>query len=401
MPVNGNGQYASGPFTTTQAGTFRWVAQYSGDANNNGVATACNDPEESVVVTTGPGPVTPTIVTTASPTVAVGGQVTDTATLSGGNNPTGTITFNLFGPNDATCTGPTAFISNRSVSGNGQYVSEPFTTTQAGTFRWRAGYSGDANNNPVSTACNDANESVVVTPASTSSTSSSTSSTSSTSTSSSTTSSSTSTSTSSSSTSTSTSTTTSSTTTTTTTPPPTTPTSSSTTSSTTTTTTSTTTPAGPPATTATTQGLVAATSTTAAPRAPSVQVIPNQGTPGQEAVLSGTGFGSNDALTATFNSTPVVIATFRANAAGAFSVTIRIPSDATPGLHTIVVTGASGRSASTPFTVVARLTTGPVPTAGAPLARTGWPLRDPVALAALLLVVGHFALMFGKRRRIR
>ncbi len=417
VTVNGNGQYASGPFTTTQAGTFRWVAQYSGDANNNAVTTACNDPNESVVVTAGPGPVTPTIVTTASPTVAVGGQVTDTATLSGGNNPTGTITFNLFGPDDATCAGPTAFINNQPVSGNGQYTSGPFTTTEAGTFRWRAGYSGDANNNPVSTACNDADESVVVTPASTSSTSSSTSSSSTSSTSSSTTSSSTSstsststsstssststssTSTSSTSTSTTSTSTTTSSTTTTTTPPP----GDTTTTSTSTTTTSTTTPGGTQGTTTTTggPGLVAATSTTAAPTAPSVQVNPNQGTAGQQVVLSGSGFGSNDALTATFNSDPVVVATFRANAAGAFSVTIRIPADATPGLHTIVVTGASGRSASAGFTVLARSVASPAPTPTSPLARTGSALRDPLSAAAVLLVLGNCALLSGKRRRNR
>jgi hypothetical protein len=54
------------------------------------------------------------------------------------------------------------------VNGDGDYVSDPFTTAAEGTYRWIASYSGDASNNTVSGACNDANESVVVGPAGTS-----------------------------------------------------------------------------------------------------------------------------------------------------------------------------------------------------------------------------------------
>jgi hypothetical protein len=126
-----------------------------------------------------------------------------------------------------------------------------------------------------------------------------------------------------------------------------------------------------------------------------VQVSPTQGNPGQSVVLSGSGFGANEPLTATFNTDPVVVATFRANAAGAFSVTVRIPADATAGAHTFVVTGASGRSASTPFTVLA--TVGERPPSS-PLARTGSALRDPLLLAALLLALGNGALLFSRRR---
>ena len=47
----------------------------------------------------------------ASPSVQVGGQISDTATLAGGANPTGDITFTLFGPDNATCTGDPIFTS--------------------------------------------------------------------------------------------------------------------------------------------------------------------------------------------------------------------------------------------------------------------------------------------------
>jgi hypothetical protein len=159
-PVTGNGVYTSDPFTPTAPGTYRWVAAYSGDLLNNAVTTACNDPSETVTVAGGP-PV-PTLTTTASPAVPLGGQLTDTANLSGGNNPTGTITFTLFGPNDTPCGGPPPFSSTKPVSGNGTYTSDPFTVTQPGTYRWVASYSGDANNGPVTTACGDPAETVTV-----------------------------------------------------------------------------------------------------------------------------------------------------------------------------------------------------------------------------------------------
>jgi hypothetical protein len=59
-----------------------------------------------------------TLTTTASPDVALGRQVSDTATLAGGVSPTGTITFRLFGPGNATCSGTPAFTSTKQVSAN-------------------------------------------------------------------------------------------------------------------------------------------------------------------------------------------------------------------------------------------------------------------------------------------
>jgi len=94
----------------------------------------------------------------------LGGAISDSATLSGGTNPTGTITFNLYGPNDATCTGAVIFTSTVTVAGNGSYASTPvFTPTATGTYRWIANYSGDANNAATANGCNGVNENVVVT----------------------------------------------------------------------------------------------------------------------------------------------------------------------------------------------------------------------------------------------
>ena len=117
-----------------------------------------SDAKYTVVV-----PRSPFITTQASATTPVGGSISDSATLINAATPTGTITFKVFGPDDTTCGGAAVFTSTKNVAGAGSYTSDSFTPTAAGTYRWVATYSGDANNNPAAGACNAANESVVVT----------------------------------------------------------------------------------------------------------------------------------------------------------------------------------------------------------------------------------------------
>ena len=163
VPVVGNGTYVSGSFTPVLAGIYRWIANYSGDANNNGTANACNAANENMVVVP-VGVAITTLTTQALPAVALGGAITDTATLSGGAAPTGTITFDLYGPDNLTCTGAAIFTSTVPVNGNGAYLSASFTPTTEGTYRWIANYSGDANNSATANTCNAANENAVVAP---------------------------------------------------------------------------------------------------------------------------------------------------------------------------------------------------------------------------------------------
>ena len=105
----------------------------------------------------------PAIATAASPSVTLGGQVTDTAVVSGRVNPVAgaTVDFLLYGPDDATCAGaPDVPVTGAAGGRERGRDSEPFTPAAPGTYRWRAFYSGDANNEPVSGACDDANENV-------------------------------------------------------------------------------------------------------------------------------------------------------------------------------------------------------------------------------------------------
>jgi hypothetical protein len=108
------------------------------------------------------------IVTAASPNAGVGGPLIDQAGVTGMVSATagGTIFFSLYGPDDATCAGPPAFTNIQPATPAGTVAtatSDPFVPTVAGTYRWVAEYSGDANNLPINGLCNAANESVTVT----------------------------------------------------------------------------------------------------------------------------------------------------------------------------------------------------------------------------------------------
>jgi hypothetical protein len=77
--------------------------------------------------------------------------------------PGATVTFSLYGPDDATCAGAPVFTTTVDYPvGGGAVNSGPFTPTAAGTYRWIAVYSGDANNAGSAGACNDTNESTPV-----------------------------------------------------------------------------------------------------------------------------------------------------------------------------------------------------------------------------------------------
>src|SRR5207247_1973047 len=128
-------------------------ASYSGDTNNAAIATACNDPGETSVITQA----TPVLTTAATPTALVGGSISDTANLAGGFGTLGgTITFTLYGPNDATCGSAAIFTNTKAVvssgGGTGTATSDPFTPSQAGTYRWRASGRAHVNNAVTRTA---------------------------------------------------------------------------------------------------------------------------------------------------------------------------------------------------------------------------------------------------------
>ncbi len=147
----------SDPFTPQKAGTYNWVATYSGDSANNMATGKCGDYGESVTV----AKATPTVTTVASPGVVVGGRINDSAVLTGAFKPSGTVTFRLYGPSDATCAAAPVFTST--VPETTPTVSSVFSPTAAGTYHWVATYNGDVSNATASSGCADPTEAVVVT----------------------------------------------------------------------------------------------------------------------------------------------------------------------------------------------------------------------------------------------
>ena len=98
---------------------------------------------------------------TASKLYVIGGKVSDSASLKGGSDPTGTITFKLYGPSDPNCTAAPVYASPAlTVTGDGSYDSEEYEPTEAGAYHWIASYSGDNNNSAAGGICGEASETV-------------------------------------------------------------------------------------------------------------------------------------------------------------------------------------------------------------------------------------------------
>jgi hypothetical protein len=95
--------------------------------------------------------------TKGQPTVATTQDLipNDNFTLSGGlGTPTGTVTFNLYAPTDATCAGAPAYTQTVTITnGAAATTNTTFHATAEGTWRWASSYSGDASNDPASSAC--------------------------------------------------------------------------------------------------------------------------------------------------------------------------------------------------------------------------------------------------------
>jgi hypothetical protein len=160
VSVSDNGTFAAESFTPTVPGTYRWVAAYSGDGENEPEAGTCGDEGETSVV----DKATPTLSTSATDAVDLGGPIAATASVTGGHGPTRTVTFELFAPGDAACTGSPVFTATVPLGADGSAVSGAFTPIAAGGYAWRATYSGDADNDSVTGACGPGSNVIAPTP---------------------------------------------------------------------------------------------------------------------------------------------------------------------------------------------------------------------------------------------
>ena len=149
-----SGSATSTGYTATAIGTDYWVATYNGDTNNNSVTSGTAS--EPVTISQA----TPTISTSQQPASAtVGGSIADKATVSGGDSPSGTVTFVLY--SNSAGTGTPLFTDADVALVSGSATSTGYTATAIGTDYWVATYSGDTNNNSVTSGT--ASEPVTIT----------------------------------------------------------------------------------------------------------------------------------------------------------------------------------------------------------------------------------------------
>lgn len=133
------------------------------------------------------------------------------------------------------------------------------------------------------------------------------------------------------------------------------------------------------------------------PSACGLTVAQSQVRPGQPLPVSGAGFRPGSTVSLELRSAPVSLGSAQAGAAGAFSTTVVIPADASPGSHTVAATGVDATGAARELTATVTVLGA---AAGADLPRTGAGFAVPAGTAGVALVgVGALAVVASRRRR--
>src|SRR5207244_4518406 len=154
VPAHAHAPYPTPPAATPEPAPSSWLASYSGDANNAPAASGCED--EPVTV----GKAAPGLRTTQDPASGtVGATFKDKATIAGlfGAKPGGQISWKLYDNKECKSAegGVVATDGPVAVSANGDYATPSGASPEAGTYYWVASYSGDANNAPAASGCED------------------------------------------------------------------------------------------------------------------------------------------------------------------------------------------------------------------------------------------------------
>jgi hypothetical protein len=144
-------------FRPSAPGTYRVTATYNGDAAYQVGRSPCGDPRASVAVEKASVSIS---ATASAPAVALGLGFGAMATLGprppGEPAPTGPVTFDVYGPDDTTCSGPVVSTSTANIDTAGTTAaSGDFRPASVGSYRTVASYPGDGDYAGASSACGD------------------------------------------------------------------------------------------------------------------------------------------------------------------------------------------------------------------------------------------------------
>jgi hypothetical protein len=174
--VAGAASTATG-ISVSAAGTYYWRAQYSGDSFNEGFTTACGSEVSTIGATyansanadlncsdivIGNGETKTCTITNndtkaqPSGTTTMSWVLNDSLTISGlrtaaPDAATASVTFRLY--SDAQCTTLVGSEQDSTVVAGAASTATGISVSAAGTYYWRAHYSGDSFNEGFTTAC--------------------------------------------------------------------------------------------------------------------------------------------------------------------------------------------------------------------------------------------------------
>jgi hypothetical protein len=156
--VSGPGTYhPSGGFKPeTGAGNYWWYASYDGDSNDAPASSTCGAGMAETTVSAAQPSLSLSVPSSGSRGGAIAASSVSGA-LGGGDNPAGTITFTVFGPQatpPASCSSGGTPLGTATTSGNGTYhPSAAFTPNARGNYWWYASYGGDSTNAGAGSTC--------------------------------------------------------------------------------------------------------------------------------------------------------------------------------------------------------------------------------------------------------
>jgi LPXTG-motif cell wall-anchored protein len=122
----------------------------------------------------------------------------------------------------------------------------------------------------------------------------------------------------------------------------------------------------------------------------------SQARPGEPVSVAGDGYKGNSGVSIDFHSTTTNLSDPTTNGSGSFSTSVVIPSNATPGQHTITATGTNPDGTPRELSAAITITGG-----SGNLPRTGSSSKTiPLTVGGIgLIVAGGAAVAFARRRR--